>query len=54
MGKFYRGKFGERHTICQFFLANIYKYIEMTENRLADLPSPNAIISNESPKIFPS
>ena len=39
---------------ANFFLTNIYKYSEMTENRSANLPSPNAIISNESPKFFPS
>ena len=39
---------------ANFFLATIHKYSEMTENRSADLPSPNAIISNESPKFSPS
>ena len=54
MGKFCRGKFGKRHIqYANFFLANIYKYSEMIENRSADLPSSNAIISNESPKFPP-
>ena len=54
-GKILQGQIWRKaYNLPIFSLPNIYKYIEMTENRSADLPSPNAIISNESPKFSPS